>query len=83
MRSVHSGAEGCRFDPTGNIFPLVPHTVSSRIISVVSSRDIRMSTFALTERQLGTLRTTAHRIIPPDETLGEAGSRRGSSFFGC
>jgi hypothetical protein len=31
-----------------------------------------MSTFALTERQLGTLRAAADRIIPPDETLGAA-----------
>jgi hypothetical protein len=35
-----------------------------------------MSRFTMTERQLGTLRAAADRIIPPDETCGaaEAGS---------
>jgi len=31
-----------------------------------------MTTFSITERQLGTLRATADRIIPPDETCGAA-----------
>jgi gluconate 2-dehydrogenase gamma chain len=35
-----------------------------------------MSTFTLTERQLGILRSAADRIVPPDETIGacEAGA---------
>jgi hypothetical protein len=31
-----------------------------------------MTTFSMTERQLGTLRAAADRIIPPDETCGAA-----------
>ena len=37
-----------------------------------SRREMSMSTFSMSARQLDTLRAAADRIIPPDETCGAA-----------